>query len=193
MEVTGTYDLIVQGSCGSLDEYSKQMESIRPYISEFVARLEVNFISATALRKDRKDCEALWLPCEGGHKQVQASMVDKVEAEGDYMRVFVGSWNCLVHDTMHHLTDQLPRADFIKLHRSSLVRINFIERLVHEGHRWTAHLHDGSRISIAKSRVSPVLRLVAAESSSPEVSSSKLGGFTDSESSRTEKQAALAM
>ena len=193
MEVAGTYDLIVQGSCASLDEYSEQMERIRPYIAEFAARLEVNFISAMRSHKDQDEREGLWLPCEGGHKQIQTSMIDKIEAEGDYMRVFVGEWNCLVHDTMNHLTDRLPTADFIKLHRSSLVRISFIERLFHEGHRWTARLHDGSRVSIAKSRVKPVLRLATKESSISKVNSSNQASSAESPSSPTEKRAAHAM
>ena len=192
MEVAGTYDLIVQGACASLDEYSEQMERIRPLIAEFAARIEVNFISATRLRKDQDEGEALWLPCEGGHKRIHPSMIDKIEAAGDYMRVFVGDWSCLIHDTMNRLTERLPTADFIKLHRSSLVRISFIERLLHEGHRWTARLHDGSRVSIAKSRVRPVLRLVAAESSLLQVHSSKQTRSADCQSNPTEKHAVLA-
>jgi hypothetical protein len=193
MHVAGTYDLIVRGSCTSLDEYGEQMERIRPYIAEFAARLEVNFISATRLHKDHDEREALWLPCEGGHKRVPASKIDKIEAEGDYMRVFVGEWNCLIHDTMNHLAERLSTAHFIKLHRSHLVRVSFIERLLHEGHRWTARLHDGSRVSIAKSRVGPVLRLVTAESSSRQVNPSKQGSCAEFESSPTEKRAAVAI
>jgi hypothetical protein len=192
MDVAGAYDLIVQGSCTSLDEYSEQIERIRPYIAEFAERLDVNFISATRSHKDQDGGEALWLPCEGGHKRIQPSMIDKVEAEGDYMRVFVGEWSCLLHDTMNHLTERLPSAGFIKLHRSSLVRISFIERLLHEGHRWTARLQDGSRVNIAKSRVRPVLRLITPESSLREVNSSHVGSSAESWGNPTEKCAALA-
>lgn len=153
-DVFGTYDLIVQGHCASFAEYSQQMELIRPHIAEFAVRLEPNFISKTTEQHAPDgEADALWLPCEGGHRQVQASMIDKIEAEGDYMRVFVGDWNCLLHATMNHLSEQLLKSGFIRLHRSSLVRISFIERLVRTGHCWTAKLRDGSQMSVAKSEV----------------------------------------
>jgi LytTr DNA-binding domain len=166
LEVSGTYDLIVQGRCASLAEYSEQMEQIRPHIAEFALRLEPNFISKSTQR-DLADeqSDALWLPCEGGHRQVQASMIDKVEAEGDYMRVYVGNWNCLVHMTMHRLSDQLLRSGFIRLNRSSLVRISFIDRLVQNGHCWTARLRDGSHMSIAHTEVRRVRQLITVKSS----------------------------
>jgi len=180
MEVSGTYDLIAQGSCASLAEYSQQMERIRPHIAEFAARLETNFVTKT-VERDAPDehTDALWLPCEGGHRQVQVPMIDKIEAEGDYMRVHVGDWNCLVHQTMHRLAERLRRSGFIKLHRSSMVRISFIDRLVHGGHRWTAWLHDGSQMSVSKSQVHRVLQLMTAESA-------KLGGHSSQHGRLTE-------
>jgi DNA-binding Lrp family transcriptional regulator len=166
LEVSGTYDLIVKGTCASFAEYNEQMEHIRPHIAEFAVRLEPNFISKTIERNVAEDKnDALWLPCEGGHRQVQASMIDKVEADGDYMRVYVGDWNCLVHVTMHRLSDRLLRSGFIRLHRSSLVRISFIDRLVQNGQCWTARLRDGSHMSVAKSEVHRVRQLMMAKTS----------------------------
>ena len=166
LEVSGTYDLIVQGSCASFAEYSEQLERIRPHLAEFAARLEPNFISKTIERNSAEDrTDALWLPCEGGHRQVQASMIDKIEAEGDYMRVYVGDWNCLVHVTMHGLSERLLTCGFIRLNRSSLVRISFIDRLVQNGNCWTARLCDGSQTSVAKAGVQRVRQLMVAQPS----------------------------
>ena len=98
-EVSGAYDMIVQGSCASLAEYNEHMDGIRPFIAEFVTRIETSFIGKVIeSSNDDEESETLWLPCEDGHKQVQTHMVDKVEAEGDYMRVHVGDWKCLVHE-----------------------------------------------------------------------------------------------
>ena len=36
MEVCGTYDLIVQGRCGSLADYTENMERLRETLSKFV-------------------------------------------------------------------------------------------------------------------------------------------------------------
>jgi hypothetical protein len=66
---------------------------------------------------------------------------------------------------MAHLAAELAGAGFVQLHRSWLVRITFIERLLHDGRRWTARLCDGSEIGVAKSHTQDVLRIMAGESS----------------------------
>lgn len=164
MDVSGTYDLIVQGNCASLAEYRQNMERIRPQLAKFATRVEANFVSKSVERDDRED-DVLWLPCENGHRQVQAQMIDKIEAEGDYMRVHMGDWNCLLHETMHRLAERLGSVNFIKLHRSSIVRIGFIDRLVHHNRRWSARLGDGTHVGVAKSHVAQVLQLITAGSS----------------------------
>ena len=180
MEVSGTFDLIVQGRCSGLAEYTENMDLIRPQVAEFVARIETNFVAKTVEpRKAEEEGEALWLPVDGGRKRVEPHLIDKIVAEGDYMRVHVGTWNCLVHHTMQHLAQQLGRAGFIKLHRSCLVRIGFIDRLVHEGRRWKARLRDGTHVCVAKSHVHQLLRLMTGESSMNGATSSKRGPSED--------------
>lgn len=75
-----------------------------------------------------------------------------------------GSWMawpkpCLIHSTIRALKEQLD-ARFIQLHRSWLVRIDFIDRLIHEDRRWIARLCDGSQLPVAKSHVAEVLKLM---------------------------------
>jgi hypothetical protein len=192
MEVTGTFDLIVQGSCGSLTEYTESMELIRPQLAQYVSRIDANFISKKLEVHSTADTgSALWLPCEGGRKRVEASLIDKVVAEGDYMRVHVGGWNCLVHHTMQRLCQQLNGSGFIKLHRSWLVRIGFIDRLIHDEHRWFARLRDGTNVTVAKSHIREVLRLMADESSKPEVTTSVGGEQIDTHARTNEKLTTL--
>lgn len=170
VEVSGTFDMIVQGSCGSLAEYNEHMERLRPHIAQFVSRLEANFICSKIERT--KETDTLWLPCEGGRKRVEAHMIDKVLAEGDYMRVHVGSWNCLIHHTMRRLCEQLKNSNFIMLRRSALVRADFIDRVVHDERRWKARLCDGTHVIIAQSRAQEVLHRVCGDSSKPRLLSS---------------------
>ena len=180
LEVSGTYDLILQGSCSSLNEYTEHMSLVRPQIGEFVTRIETNFVSRKI--QCRPNAEAgswLWLPCEGGSKRVDARLINKVVAEGDYMRVHVGDWNCLIHQTMQSLCAKLGTASFIKLHRSSLVRIGFIDRLVHVERRWIARLQDGTHVSVAKSHVPEVLRLMTGDSTKRQVNSSNKREIAD--------------
>lgn len=106
----------------------------------------------------------MWVPCAGGRKRIEVGMIDKVAAEGDYMRLYIQDWHCLIHSTIHALREQLD-ARHIQLHRSSIVRIDFIDRLLHRDRRWIARLRDGSQQPVAKSHVSELLDLMSHESS----------------------------
>ncbi len=163
MEVSGTFDMIVQGKIETLAAYTEQMDRIRPQLAEFVTRIETNFVSKKINRQSVVE-KCLWVPCVGGRKRIEIGMIDKVVAEGDYMRLFIHDWHCLIHSTIHALKDQLD-ARYIQLHRSSIVRIDFIDRLLHRDRRWIARLRDGSQQPVAKSHVSEVLDLIAHESS----------------------------
>ena len=95
------------------------------------------------------------------------------------MRVLVGNWSCLIHCTMRRLCEQLGESHFVQLHRSALVRISFVDRLVYHERRWKAHLRDGTYVSIARSRVQQAQRLMSNESSEPGRHLSKIGASVD--------------
>lgn len=165
LEVCGTFDLIVEGHCADLAEYTKAMEGLREPLARFVARIETSFV-ARMMDRPAPVAESgfLWLPCKDGRRRVDHCHIDKIVAEGDYMRVHVGDWSCLVHDTLARLSQELAPAGFVQLHRSWLVRISFIEKLVHDQRRWTARLIDGTVVRVAKSHTQDVLRIMAGES-----------------------------
>ena len=159
LEVSGTFDLIVQGKIGTLAAYTEQMDRIRPQLAAYVTRIETNFVSKRTERRSVVE-KCMWVPCVGGRKRIEIGMIDKVVAEGDYMRLYIQGWHCLIHSTIHALKEQLD-ARYIQLHRSSIVRIDFIERLLHRDRRWVARLRDGSHQPVAKSHVSEVVDLIA--------------------------------
>ena len=163
MEVSGTYDLIVQARLTSFEQYTAEMERISAQLQEFATRVEANFVGR---RLDRRHSngKALWLPVPNGRKQVSANLVDKIVAHGDYMKVHVGDWSCMLHDTIKRLCEDLDSEQFIQLHRSFVVRCDFIERLVHQDRRWIAKLRDGTQQRVAKSHVADVLRLMGTDS-----------------------------
>lgn len=173
LEVCGTFDLILQGRCLDIAEYTAGMERLREPLARFTTRVETSFVARTVNRPSplAQPSGAMWLPCKNGRRRVEHERIDRIVAEGDYMRVHVGDWSCLVHDTMAHLSSELGQAGFVQLHRSWLVRIAFIERLQHDGRRWTARLRDGTEVGVAKSHTQDVLRIMAGESSKADGSS----------------------
>ena len=166
LEVSGSFDLIVEGRCASLEEYTQQLDSLRPQLAEFVARFEANFVGKRIDQEEQ--AVVIWLPCEGGHRQAAAHLIDKIIAEGDYMRVHMAEWSCLVHSTMRALRERLGKSQFIQLHRSTLVRISFIERLLHDQLGWRARLRDQTTVKVGRSHISDALRLISGEVSRDE-------------------------
>lgn len=65
---------------------------------------------------------------------VDAESVDRIEAEGDYVRLHVGTKTYLLRGTMKALERRLDPADFVRIHRSTIVRLDRIRRLRSDPH-----------------------------------------------------------
>ncbi|MDB5683374.1 MAG: LytTR family two component transcriptional regulator [Sphingomonas bacterium] len=95
--------------------------------------------------------EELWVPHRSEMIRIAAIDIDRIEAERDYMRLHVGARSFLLHQTISELERQLDPARFIRLHRSTIVRRQFIARLRHDGLGvWHADLADGAEVRIGR-------------------------------------------
>lgn len=96
--------------------------------------------------------EEIWAPHRSEMVRVLTARIDFIEAERDYMRVHVGSRSYLIHQTISELERKLDPAVFIRLHRSTIVRRDFIAGLRHDGlSSWQALLADGGQVRIGRS------------------------------------------
>ena len=161
VEVTGTFDFIMELTVPDVATFNARLEFVASSVASLVDRYEVNFVSTRFIRKKVVE-GAIWVQCENGMRRVDATVIDKVEAEGDYMRVHSNGDSWLVHSTLRAILDRLDAKAFIQIHRSLVVRGDFIERLIHEDGRWVARLHDGTRQRVAKSHVAETLKHVQA-------------------------------
>lgn len=170
VELTGSFDLMVEAKVANLAEYDERMGMLRASVAHLIARYEANFICRRFVRHAGED-QAIWVPSHDGKVRIDHKLIDKVEAEGDYMRVHCAGGSHLVHMTMHAMADTLGE-DFVLVHRSLLIHCQFIERLIHRNSKWIARLKDGSHVVIAKSHVSEVMgRLHITPSKIPSYSS----------------------
>jgi DNA-binding LytR/AlgR family response regulator len=167
LELSGTYDMIVEASLPEIGAYHDLMQELADPLAQVVARYETNFVCKRYVVRNSKIERAVWVPCHEGHRRIDCSKIDKIVAEGDYMRVFVGDNRWLLHTTMKEITKKLDPAEFATLHRSLIVRTSFIERLIHQGRNWSARLNDGTVNKIARSHISEVLRVIKVDSSKP--------------------------
>lgn len=102
-----------------------------------------------------------WVPHKSELRRISASEIDRVEAERDYMRLHVGKNSYLLHQTISSLEQRLNPATFIRLHRSHLVRRDWIRGLRHDGGGvWMACLNCGTDIRIGRTHLSTVKKSV---------------------------------
>lgn len=173
LELSGTFDFMIEASVPDMAAYHERLNSLAGILSKLVAKYEANFVCSRYVRIEESDEHSIWVPCEDGQRRLDIRAIDKIAAEGDYMRIHCGSQSWLVHTTLKQLIAKLDMDQFVHLHRSRVVRFTFIDRLVHRRDRWIARLNDGSEQSVSKSHVGTVLRRLRSLSATEEGHSSK--------------------
>jgi two-component system response regulator AlgR len=96
-------------------------------------------------------CREFWVPNRGELVRVEAAAIDWIEAERDYMRLHMGEKSFLIHETISALAERLDPAQFLRVHRGSIIRRAAIARLAHDGQgNWVAELGDGTVVRIGR-------------------------------------------
>lgn len=84
---------------------------------------------------------------------VEVASIDWLEALGDYTRIHAGKETYVVGQSMQSLENALGPADFLRIHRGSIVRLDRIRRLHRESDGGGAiMLQDGVRLRVARGR-----------------------------------------
>jgi len=77
--------------------------------------------------------------------------LDWVEAAGNYARLHAGEETHLMRETMSGLADRLPAAEFVRVSRSAIVRIDRIRELKRRSHaEYMIVLRDGTRVKSSR-------------------------------------------
>jgi two-component system response regulator AlgR len=105
--------------------------------------------------------EEFWVPHRSEMIRIAAQDIDLIEAERDYMRLRIGQRSFLLHQTISELERRLDPTRFIRLHRSTIVRKDFIAKLQHDRlGTWSACLADGSEMRIGRTYL-PSVKAIA--------------------------------
>lgn len=104
--------------------------------------------------------EEFWVPYKSELRRIAAREINRIEAERDYMRLHVGSSSYLLHQTITGLEERLNPEEFVRLHRSHLVRRDWISGLRHDGGGiWMACLKCGTEIRIGRTHLAEAKKL----------------------------------
>jgi two-component system LytT family response regulator len=136
----------------------------RDRFETMLARVERR-VAETHTREHRDELRALLetLRPEGGRRQrfvvrtnkghyfVQLADVECAVAEGNYVALYAGGRQHLVRETMKSFEESVGPDEFVRIHRSVIVRIDAIARLEPNGHG-EYHIHMKSGVHFESSR-----------------------------------------
>jgi two-component system response regulator AlgR len=87
----------------------------------------------------------------GGLVRLPAGEIDRITAERDYMRLHVGKRSWLINHTIGKLEAELDPDRFVRVHRSAMVRRDFVTGLRRDDSgRWWARLADGGEQKVGR-------------------------------------------
>ncbi len=78
----------------------------------------------------------------------------RIEAQDDYVEFITASKKHLKKETMNFLETRLPENMFVRVHRSHIINVNYIQKIEKYGKE--SHvivLNDGSKVNVSKSRI----------------------------------------
>jgi hypothetical protein len=178
VEVAGSFDFICEERFPNLRAYHRRHAELAEDIANLTERFEACFVCKRFIREQSRQVDALWVSCHDGKRRIPVDEIHAIHAEGDYVRLDVGSEELLHDATMNSLEAALDNSEFARLHRSLIVRLDRIATLVHQEHGWAARLVDGSEQRIARSRLARVMRTIR-ESSAMQKADSSTNGAND--------------
>ncbi len=88
----------------------------------------------------------------GRQHVIPAGQIDWIEAQGYYAALHTSGDSFLVRESLNTLSDRLDSEQFIRVHRSTIVNVGFIQSLDPESSSaWSVTLMDGTRRRVSRS------------------------------------------
>lgn len=143
----------------AIDYVLKPVETERLELA--LSRVRERFAQPSEVTEEESPwAEEFWVPYKSELRRIASSEINRVEAERDYMRLHVGNGSYLLHQTITGLEERLNPEEFIRLHRSHLVRRDWIAGLRHDGGGvWIACLKCGIEIRIGRTHLAEAKKL----------------------------------
>lgn len=87
----------------------------------------------------------------GREKLIDVRSIVRIESEGNYVRIHEKNGRALERRTMASLETMLPKDQFLRVHRSHIVNLDFVDRMEPAvGGTWSVILQDGTSIPMGR-------------------------------------------
>lgn len=84
-----------------------------------------------------------------------------IQANDDYVIIKTEKGEFIKNQTMNHYEKTLPESIFIRVHRSSIINLNYLKRLIHLAKEsYEIELSNGERVKVSKSNLKKVRDLI---------------------------------
>ena len=104
-----------------------------------------------------------WVQRLGEYVRVPVTSIEWVEAERDYVRLHTGEFSHLLRETMGKMEERLDAAQFLRIHRSLIVRRGVVAAVRQKGYgALKVALTNGAELPVGRSYVQGVRELLAA-------------------------------
>lgn len=108
---------------------------------------------------------------------VDADAVEWIEADGDYARLHSSGQSHLIRESLSRLMTRLDPARFVRVHRSAIVRSDWIDDLQPLANRDAIlRLRDGTPVRASRTYIDPLLRRLAGIGVGPDTESADTSG-----------------
>jgi len=85
---------------------------------------------------------------------IPISEIIRIDAQDDYAEIITKEKSYLKKETMNFLEKNLPPSNFIRVHRSSIINSDYMDKIEKYGKEsYLIILKDGSRVNVSKSRI----------------------------------------
>jgi two-component system LytT family response regulator len=93
--------------------------------------------------------------------RVNISEIQWIDAAGDYMCVHTSNQTHIMRKTMKELDQQLDPRKFVRVHRSAIVNINYVQKLIsHISGEYHLILSNGSELKVSRSHRDKVKEMI---------------------------------
>ena len=126
---------------------------LKPVATDRLERAVARALARRGTRRAGGDqwLREFWVPHRSELLRIEAAQVERIDAERDYVRLHVGDRSYLLLQTIAGLEAKLDPEEFIRIHRSTILRRDAIRGLRHEGLGvWAAELNDGDALRIGR-------------------------------------------
>ncbi len=121
-------------------------------------------IHASAGRKGPKYLERIGVESRGQMRFVPVDRVEYITADGPYAELHVGERTLALRERMHTLEERLDPDVFFRIHRSAIVRLDFVDALLRRaGGDYAVRLKNGAELSLSRARRDELERKMGGE------------------------------